>query len=93
MFVVFIICCEGINISLLNQNLKGENSLKRMHKPYLLIEQFFKEQNINLLEVACFLNISLASLYNKLHGRSDFTLSEAVALGKKYGLTADLFCE
>ena len=66
--------------------------MKRMHKPYVEVENYFKAQKINLTEVALSLDISLTSLYNKLKGRSDFTLSEAVFLIDKYGVSADLFC-
>ena len=67
--------------------------MNRTHKPYIGLETYFKNQNINLMEVATALNISLASLYNKMHGRSDFTLAEALVLCDKYGIESILFCE
>lgn len=67
--------------------------MNRTHKPYTKAEQFFKEHKIPLMEVACSLHISLTSLYNKLKGRSDFTLSEIVTLYDTYGVTIDLFYE
>lgn len=66
--------------------------MKKTHKPYLSVEQYFKDKNINLMDVARALDISLASLYNKMHGRSDFTLVEALVLFDKFGVTVDLFC-
>lgn len=67
--------------------------MNRTHKPYLGVEKYFKDKKITLTEVALSLGISLASLYNKLRGRSDFTLSEVVTLFDKYGISIDLFCE
>lgn len=67
--------------------------MKRIHKPYIGLESYFKNQGINLMEVSIALNISLASLYNKMHGRSDFTLMEALTLKDKFGVDADLFCD
>lgn len=70
----------------------GEDELNKIHKPYQTLEQFFKDSNVPLVVVSCSLGISLTSLYNKLKGRSDFTLSEALVLMDKYGVTPDLFC-
>lgn len=47
--------------------------------------------HITQLEVARYLGISKTEIYNKTHGRSNFTLEQIKKLNEKYGVSADLF--
>lgn len=47
--------------------------------------------NIKQQEIVDYLGISRTEMYNKLHGRSNFTMPQIKKLKEKYDISADIF--
>ena len=74
---------------------KSQQELVRKGEEFLGEKMNFKAwlalNNIKQLEVARFLGISNTEIYNKMHGKSNFTLEQIKKLHDKYGVSADIF--
>lgn len=64
---------------------------KRVHPPYDKFKGFLTEKGLTYRDVAEVLGISVTSVGAKINGSSDFLLSEAQAIKRKYKPERDIF--
>lgn len=64
---------------------------KRTHEPYTKLKGFLKERGITYREIAELLDISVTAVGSKVNGMSDFSLSEAQTIKRKYEPDREIF--
>lgn len=64
---------------------------ERKHPPYNSFKGFLAERGMTYKDIADLLGISVTAVGAKVNGKSDFSLSEALAIKKKYQPDREIF--
>lgn len=77
---------------LLPQKTKGGRLVKKSkHKPYLRLKAALQEKNISYRALAKLLDISPAAVSDKINGKSDFLISEALSIESALKIPKSVF--
>ncbi len=71
--------------------MKGEFSMKLVHKPYAKFKGWLRSNNLTYRDIAILLGLSVATVSAKINGQSDFLLSEIGMMKKEYNLESNIF--
>ena len=64
-----------------------------LHRPYQRLKGEMTEKNITYSDMARLLNISAATVSNKINGISDFRISEVQKIQTYYGIDYSFFVQ
>ncbi len=79
------------NIVLSDKQQKGDEYMKKVHKPYTKLKNWFRDNNVRYSEVAILIGRTETSVMQKINGYSDFLLSEVQMIKNHYKLNNDIF--
>lgn len=64
-----------------------------IHKPYKKFKGWLRENGLIYKDIADLLGLSVATVFAKINGQSDFLLSEVKIIKRTYNLKGDIFFE
>lgn len=66
---------------------------KKIHEPYQRLKGKMREKGLNYEDISKLLSISTTAVSHKINGKSDFLLSQALAVEARVGLDVKKFTQ
>lgn len=63
------------------------------HEPYIRLKAALRDKGISYADVGHIINESRRAIFKKINGKTDFTLTEFIAICKAFNLSPDVCLE